>query len=147
MRQPLRMGSSFGGSGFSRQMGGRYKENILKLQRAIRNPESSSSEKAHIKSRSCPSPFRQFHNRCIHQQTRRHKKLGINGYSLQYFRPSQEFLSISAVHIKGKENVRADFLSRNTLHQADWCLNREIFQMITALWGIPEVDLFATKEN
>lgn len=59
----------------------------------------------------------------------------------------KEFLSISAVHIKGKLNTKADFLSRHTLHQSEWCLNREVFTMITHLWGTPSIDLFASRRN
>ncbi|CAJ0962129.1 unnamed protein product [Ranitomeya imitator] len=56
-------------------------------------------------------------------------------------------LSLSAVHIRGTDNFRADFLSRHTLHQGEWMLNRKIFKMITAQWGIPQIDLFATRAN
>ncbi|XP_073412144.1 uncharacterized protein [Dendrobates tinctorius] len=56
-------------------------------------------------------------------------------------------LSLSALHIRGEDNQEADFLSRHTLRQGEWCLNRQIFQNIVALWGHPQVDLFATREN
>lgn len=59
----------------------------------------------------------------------------------------RNFLLISAVHIKGKENVMADFLSRHTLIQTEWSMNRENFGMISDLWGVPEMDLFATRQN
>ncbi|XP_056391888.1 uncharacterized protein LOC130284934 isoform X2 [Hyla sarda] len=51
--------------------------------------------------------------------------------------------TISAVHIKGDLNIRADFLSR----QSEWQLNPKIFFKITALWGTLQVDLFATRHN
>ncbi|XP_073409965.1 uncharacterized protein [Dendrobates tinctorius] len=57
------------------------------------------------------------------------------------------FLSLSALHIRGESNQKADFLSRHTLRQGEWCLNQKVFRDIVALWGQPEVDLFATKEN
>lgn len=57
-----------------------------------------------------------------------------------------KFLSLGAIHLRGKENVMADFLSRHML-QAGWCLNKQVFSNITSLWGMPEIDLFATKEN
>ncbi|XP_073401619.1 MOB kinase activator 3A isoform X1 [Dendrobates tinctorius] len=56
-------------------------------------------------------------------------------------------LSLSALHIRGENNQEADFLSRHTLRQGEWCLSRQIFQDIVALWGHPQVDLFATREN
>ncbi|XP_073406146.1 uncharacterized protein [Dendrobates tinctorius] len=57
------------------------------------------------------------------------------------------FLSLSALHIRGESNQKADFLSRHTLRQGEWCLNRKVFRDIVAAWGQPEVDLFATREN
>lgn len=59
----------------------------------------------------------------------------------------ENFLSLSAVFLTGRENRQADFLSRRTIHQGDWCLNKEVFQKIVGLWGSPQIDLFATREN
>ncbi|XP_073408631.1 uncharacterized protein [Dendrobates tinctorius] len=59
----------------------------------------------------------------------------------------QHFQSLTALHIKGKENITADFLSRNPLKQGEWSLNTSIFDLIVQKWGQPEVDLFATREN
>ncbi|CAJ0955120.1 unnamed protein product [Ranitomeya imitator] len=57
------------------------------------------------------------------------------------------FLSLTALHIKGKENVAADFLSRNVLKQGEWSLNEDIFNLVVRRWGQPVVDLFATRNN
>ncbi|KAG8537238.1 hypothetical protein GDO81_024849 [Engystomops pustulosus] len=59
----------------------------------------------------------------------------------------QHTLSISATHLKGTENSRADFLSRRKILPNEWSLKEEIFQGLTSLWGYPLVDLFATREN
>ncbi|XP_077111860.1 uncharacterized protein LOC143767395 [Ranitomeya variabilis] len=55
--------------------------------------------------------------------------------------------SLTSLHIKGKHNVVADFLSRRKLGQGDWVLNQAIFDQITQRWGYPQIDLFANKEN
>ncbi|XP_077110328.1 uncharacterized protein LOC143766492 [Ranitomeya variabilis] len=55
--------------------------------------------------------------------------------------------SLTALHIRGVENIRADYLSRNELCQGEWTLNRSIFSVITESWGIPQIDLFATRDN
>ncbi|CAJ0942035.1 unnamed protein product [Ranitomeya imitator] len=55
--------------------------------------------------------------------------------------------SLTALHIKGVENIRADYLSRNELRQGEWTLNKSIFRRITEAWGIPQIDLFATRDN
>ncbi|XP_073446125.1 uncharacterized protein [Dendrobates tinctorius] len=59
----------------------------------------------------------------------------------------RHFLSLSALHIRGRDNSEADFLSRHTLRQGEWCLSQQIFTRIVSLWGLPEIDLFATREN
>ncbi|XP_044132862.1 uncharacterized protein LOC122925568 [Bufo gargarizans] len=56
-------------------------------------------------------------------------------------------LLISAVHLKGKENTVADFLSRVELSQAEWSLNGEVFSQIILKFGTPTIDLFATRRN
>ncbi|XP_069827931.1 uncharacterized protein [Dendropsophus ebraccatus] len=56
-------------------------------------------------------------------------------------------LSLSAVHLKGSQNIVADFLSRQEIHPGEWSLNPEVFQTLISKWGVPEVDLFATRKN
>ncbi|XP_069588445.1 uncharacterized protein [Ranitomeya imitator] len=55
--------------------------------------------------------------------------------------------SLTALHIRGENNQQADFLSRHTLKQGEWCLNQQIFRDIVSLWGQPQIDLFATRRN
>ncbi|XP_077134856.1 uncharacterized protein LOC143788831 [Ranitomeya variabilis] len=55
--------------------------------------------------------------------------------------------SLSALHIRGIENTKADYLSRNRLRQGEWSLNRTVFRLITRAWGVPQIDLFATRGN
>ncbi|XP_077127806.1 uncharacterized protein LOC143783280 [Ranitomeya variabilis] len=55
--------------------------------------------------------------------------------------------SLTALHIRGIENTKADYLSRNRLRQGEWSLNRTVFRLITRAWGVPQIDLFATRGN
>lgn len=76
------------------------------------------------------------------------KSRGLMDLTFQIFSFAEEnLLSLSAVFLAGRKNLRADFLSRQTIHQGDWCLDKEIFLKIVGLWGEPEIDLFATKKN
>ncbi|XP_077107227.1 uncharacterized protein LOC143764961 [Ranitomeya variabilis] len=59
----------------------------------------------------------------------------------------EHLLSLSALHVRGVDNPKADFLSRHTLRQGEWVLSRRIFLMIIKKWGTPERDLFATRHN
>ena len=53
---------------------------------------------------------------------------------------------ISSSHIPGKSNI-ADFESRNFNDNVEWMLDSEIFDHLTALWGKPSIDNFASRLN
>ncbi|XP_071995315.1 uncharacterized protein [Engystomops pustulosus] len=68
--------------------------------------------------------------------------------SHQIFRWAETYLlSLSAIHLKGTENIEADFLSRVKLDLHEWLLNLETFREICYIWGTPTLDLFATHLN
>ena len=52
-----------------------------------------------------------------------------------------------ATHIAGVENTEADKESQLCNDCTEWALKREIFTQITTHWGIPEIDLFASRLN
>jgi hypothetical protein len=57
-------------------------------------------------------------------------------------------IHLRARHIPGRLNVLADLLSRR--HQTiptEWRLLPEVFSQISAIWGQPHIDLFATYLN
>ncbi|XP_071989492.1 uncharacterized protein [Engystomops pustulosus] len=56
-------------------------------------------------------------------------------------------LCISATHLRGTLNREADYLSRREVSPNEWGINQEVFLQLTDLWGVPQIDLFATKEN
>ena len=57
-------------------------------------------------------------------------------------------VSLSVRHIPGRLNVLADALSRkDQILHTEWSLNPKVFQTITAMWGKPHIDLFATRWN
>lgn len=53
---------------------------------------------------------------------------------------------LSASYIPGKDNV-SDHGSRNFNENVEWKLNNIIFQRICSLWGVPSVDMFASRLN
>ena len=53
--------------------------------------------------------------------------------------------TITAQHLPGLENVRADFMSRHLSDRTDWRLNPRLFNLLNQLWGPFTVDLFATR--
>lgn len=59
----------------------------------------------------------------------------------------QRNIHLTAVHIPGIENVKADFLSRHFLDQMEWQLNRHLFRRIVQTLFYPQVDLFAIRLN
>ena len=54
---------------------------------------------------------------------------------------------ISAIFIPGVDNLQADFLSRQTLSPGEWSLHPQIFQVICQRWGMPDVDVMASRFN
>ena len=57
-------------------------------------------------------------------------------------------IRLRAIHVPGKVNLLADALSRPALrHALEWSLHADVFRAITRTLGIPQVDLFASKDN
>ena len=55
---------------------------------------------------------------------------------------------LSARHVPGRLNTRADCLNRaNQLLPGEWALNPHVCQQLWKVWGRPMVDLFATRDN
>lgn len=53
---------------------------------------------------------------------------------------------LSATHVPGSEND-ADFESRNFNENVEWKLNETIFIEIVQIWGLPSIDMFASRLN
>ena len=56
-------------------------------------------------------------------------------------------IHISAVHIPGTSNTRADIASRYWVDTSDWQLDKNIFKEITKRFGPFDIDLFANRLN
>ena len=56
-------------------------------------------------------------------------------------------LWILATFIPGIQNEVADFESRHFSEDTEWKLNPELFDKITTEWGVPNIDLFASRHN
>ena len=56
-------------------------------------------------------------------------------------------IALKAVHIMGKMNFLADYLSRQMIRQTEWSLNQTVVQKVFCHWGFPLMDLFATFQN
>ena len=54
---------------------------------------------------------------------------------------------LSASHIAGVDDIEADFLSRVKHSDMEWILNKEVFNKIQAIYGVCDIDLFASKHN
>ena len=58
----------------------------------------------------------------------------------------QSHIWLSAVHILGTENT-ADYESRNFNENVEWYLNKSVFEELVLLFGLPEIDMFASRLN
>ena len=54
---------------------------------------------------------------------------------------------ITAAHLPGKQNVEADQRSRKFNDRTEWKLNKQEFTKLVAHFGLPEIDLFASRLN
>lgn len=54
---------------------------------------------------------------------------------------------ISVAHLPGRENTEADRKSRKFNDRTEWMLNREDFHKVVSFFGLPEIDLFASRLN
>ena len=60
---------------------------------------------------------------------------------------TQRNIWLSATHIPGVQNKTADRLSRKFTDRTEWQLDPCIFKKLVNLWGKPEIDLFASRNN
>lgn len=54
---------------------------------------------------------------------------------------------VTAVHIVGKLNTTADYMSRHFSDSTEWKLHEKVFEKICHLYYEPDIDLFATRLN
>lgn len=54
---------------------------------------------------------------------------------------------VSAAHIAGVDNVEADRASRVFNDRTEWMLDRNVFHELSGFFGVPDIDLFATRLN
>ena len=56
-------------------------------------------------------------------------------------------VSLWAIHRPGVDKVLADYLSRNRPDPLEWSLASRVCVKLFAMWGQPQVDLFASPHN
>jgi hypothetical protein len=56
-------------------------------------------------------------------------------------------VTLCPAYVPGALNVRADALSRLRPRPSKWSLSPSVFQKVCNTWGMPEVDLCATRDN
>ena len=54
---------------------------------------------------------------------------------------------LTAAHIPGKTNIQADQASRLFNDRTEWQLDKSVFKKLLAIFGKPEVDMFASRLN
>ncbi|GFO29179.1 enzymatic polyprotein [Plakobranchus ocellatus] len=54
---------------------------------------------------------------------------------------------LSACHIAGEDNAKADSYSRKQSIHTEWTLNKVVFTNLCQTFGIPVIDLFASLTN
>ena len=74
--------------------------------------------------------------------------MSLNDIAVQIWLLCVEYgMHISAAHIPGKHNIFADIASRQFQDAAEWMLDPHIFNELVSRWGMPDIDLFASRLN
>ena len=60
---------------------------------------------------------------------------------------SKRGIWITASHLAGSKNTEADAMSRQFKDNIEWMLDKSMFDRIVQKYGLPEVDLFASRLN
>ena len=63
----------------------------------------------------------------------------------QYLLPKR--ITLTAEYIPSLLNKGVDYQSRNVSDSTEWKLSETIFRRISQIWGLPEIDLFASRLN
>ena len=61
--------------------------------------------------------------------------------------PGKEHILVGHSHVPGLKNLFADPLSCLKNLSMEWMLNRAVFCQIVAIYGLPDIDLFASALN
>jgi hypothetical protein len=56
-------------------------------------------------------------------------------------------ITLRAIHLRGKDNILADRLSRTFADPLEWQLNPQVVWRVCQVWGAPLIDLFASQQN
>ena len=56
-------------------------------------------------------------------------------------------MQVTAIHIPGASNKVADYKSRHFKVETEWKLDRKVFDGLCSRFGVPEIDLFASRLN
>ena len=56
-------------------------------------------------------------------------------------------IQVTAIHIPGASNKVADYKSRHFKVETEWKLDRKVFDGLCSRFGVPEIDLFASRLN
>nr|XP_014428514.1 uncharacterized protein LOC106731944 isoform X1 [Pelodiscus sinensis]XP_014428515.1 uncharacterized protein LOC106731944 isoform X3 [Pelodiscus sinensis]XP_025039837.1 uncharacterized protein LOC106731944 isoform X2 [Pelodiscus sinensis] len=93
-------------------------------------------------------PYGQHMHCILHQSTGRSQIQDlVCGISALWNWAIRHSITLTASYLPGKVNTIADALSRSFQSQHEWGLLNYIAHDLFQLWGYPEIDLFATRDN
>ena len=88
--------------------------------------------------------FRQCHDRGLHQQVGIRECSHVKTHVSRVLLGSCARVTLSARHVRGVDNGRADYLSR-VLYRHEWQIHPALFHMLDQMWGPHTVDRFASE--
>ena len=82
---------------------------------------------------------------CTHQNN--HVRIMTDNMTALAYVSHQGGVRSEIAHVTGIENTLADYKSRNFSDNLEWKLNQKLFDKIFGIWGVPDIDLFASRLN
>ena len=121
-----------------------YKNNYLELKAACFTIQSlcKNTKNVHIQIKSDNTTAVNYLNKQGGRKFRLNK-LAKNIWTWA----KQNKIWITAIYLPGKDNVRADRISRTRHSNLEWTINKQTFQEIIDKFGKPKIDLFASRLN
>ena len=97
---------------------------------------------------SCTAVFRQYNSCCLLKSSRGTKSVQLSAFTTEIWCWCLERnIYLLAIHISGLKNLFTDPLSHLKNLSPEWMLNRAVFRQIVAIYGLPDIDVFASALN
>ena len=143
--QQFRMGCPSKSGQNSRPMEGKSVRLAHQYKGANCSISCSATVSSQLLERSNTAVFRQYNSYCLLKLSRGTKSVQLSALATEmWYWCLERNIFLSAIHMPGLKNLFADPLSHPENLSTRWMLNRAVFRQIVAIYGLSDMDLFAS---